>query len=369
MINTLLSPLEVNTFYREFFDKKHLRLPSKCSPPLTSEQVLAWLSFDALWTKDRLKLARNATLLDPRAYFSENGFACPRKVKSFMEKGASLVLNDVLPLSPVLQKISVVFAQSLQALVQANLYYSPPNAQGFGSHFDVHDVWVIQCEGEKIWRLYENREDRPINHPRFQSLSQAYHDTRKGSLKEEFSLTPGDQLYLPRGIYHDARTTGSPSLHVTFSITRPIGLDVISLLFDTLVEDSFFRASLPLFYEASWEERIFSRIQGCFSSESFQEKLKKRFWGSPEETFMYQVTPSLRLEEIEGDFCLCSSNAYVPVPEKYCEPLRFVLDRKHLTTHDLFTIQDLIVSEKIEKFMTDLIKMGVLIPLSQKSAV
>jgi ribosomal protein L16 Arg81 hydroxylase len=33
---------------------------------------------------------------------------------------------------------------------QTNIYLSPPNAQGFGTHFDSHDVFVLQVAGSKI---------------------------------------------------------------------------------------------------------------------------------------------------------------------------------------------------------------------------
>ena len=35
--------------------------------------------------------------------------------------------------------------------VQANAYLSPPNAAGLNPHRDLHDVIVVQLEGDKCW--------------------------------------------------------------------------------------------------------------------------------------------------------------------------------------------------------------------------
>src|SRR3546814_13609929 len=51
---------------------------------------------------------------------------------------------------------------------QANLHFSMSQRQAFGPHCDVHEVFAVHCNGEKVWNLYENREAAPVNHPSFQ---------------------------------------------------------------------------------------------------------------------------------------------------------------------------------------------------------
>ena len=31
---------------------------------------------------------------------------------------------------------------------------TPPQNQGFSNHYDVHDVFVLQIEGEKRWQIH-----------------------------------------------------------------------------------------------------------------------------------------------------------------------------------------------------------------------
>ena len=58
-------------------------------------------------------------------------------------------------------------------------------------------------------------------------------------------MEPGDLLYLPRGQYHDALADEGGAVHIAFGITYPIGMDVMSLLFERVVAEPEFRANLP----------------------------------------------------------------------------------------------------------------------------
>ena len=48
------------------------------------------------------------------------------------------------------------------ARVAANVYCSFKGVQAFQTHFDLHDVFAVQAEGEKCWRVYEARADTPV---------------------------------------------------------------------------------------------------------------------------------------------------------------------------------------------------------------
>jgi hypothetical protein len=46
--------------------------------------------------------------------------------------------------------------------VHTNLYLTPLGAQGFDPHYDTHEVFVLQIEGTKHWRLYGPGRDWPL---------------------------------------------------------------------------------------------------------------------------------------------------------------------------------------------------------------
>jgi bifunctional lysine-specific demethylase and histidyl-hydroxylase MINA len=130
-------------------------------------------------------------------------------------------------------------------MVQGNLYLSSRRRQGFAAHFDTHDVYAMHVEGTKTWHIYEGRAIDPIAHKAFKGYGQEYHDKAKGELLMDVHMEPGDLLYLPRGQYHDAIADEGGAVHIAFGITYPIGLDIVSMLFERMMYEPVFRANLP----------------------------------------------------------------------------------------------------------------------------
>jgi mannose-6-phosphate isomerase-like protein (cupin superfamily) len=94
----------------------------------------------------------------------------------------------------------------------AVLYATPPDARGFDLHHDVDDVFVFQLAGAKHWTIAEPREVWPLDNGGYEPDAI--------SSRDEFVLTPGDVLYLPRGTIHAAETRASGSAHLTVSTMR-----------------------------------------------------------------------------------------------------------------------------------------------------
>lgn len=70
-------------------------------------------------------------------------------------------------------------------------------------------------EGEKRWRLY-NRPDSETNVTA--SVTKEFKQSDLGEPIADFILKPGDTMYFPRGIVHQAISSDSGhSLHLTFS--------------------------------------------------------------------------------------------------------------------------------------------------------
>jgi lysine-specific demethylase/histidyl-hydroxylase NO66 len=89
--------------------------------------------------------------------------------------------------------------------------------QGLAPHHDDVEVFILQTEGSKQWKLYSpvGGHELPETHSYdlppdgLQPLPEPLH---------EVTLEQGDMLYFPRGIVHQACTgTGVFSTHVTFS--------------------------------------------------------------------------------------------------------------------------------------------------------
>jgi ribosomal protein L16 Arg81 hydroxylase len=166
-------------------------------------------------------------------------------VQDWVKRGASLVLNDVDSLTPGLAAISVALEEAGLGKAQANVYVSWQSHKAFPAHYDTHEVWAVQVEGEKSWNIWDGRADWPIPHPAFRAQSQAHHEQAKGRLREKVLLRPGDLLYLPRGWYHDALAEAPASVHVTYGVHAPLGMDLLTILMDRALGDAEFRKALP----------------------------------------------------------------------------------------------------------------------------
>jgi lysine-specific demethylase/histidyl-hydroxylase NO66 len=98
----------------------------------------------------------------------------------------------------------------------ANSYWTPASSQGFAPHYDDVDVFLLQLEGEKRWRLYAPPRDED---ELARISSEDYFQSELPAPTHDFVLKPGDMLYMPRGTVHQGVVidTKQHSLHITFS--------------------------------------------------------------------------------------------------------------------------------------------------------
>jgi ribosomal protein L16 Arg81 hydroxylase len=167
------------------------------------------------------------------------------KVRSWLRRGASLVLNNIDTLTPALRHLAAMLANETGGATQANLYCSWRAHPALNTHFDTHDVFALHIAGRKGWRIYQRHFEAPINHPSFKNLDRAFHDQHKGPVSQVVDMRAGDVLYMPRGFYHDAIALDRESMHLALAVVPVIGMDLITALFDSAVTDSFFRRSIP----------------------------------------------------------------------------------------------------------------------------
>ena len=105
--------------------------------------------------------------------------------------------------------------QSLGMQCGANSYLTPAGTQGFSPHYDDVDVFIVQTEGAKRWRLYA-----PTSASDVLPLESSRNFTQDelGCCVLDVWLKAGDFLYAPRGTVHQCvASEAEDSLHVTIS--------------------------------------------------------------------------------------------------------------------------------------------------------
>lgn len=249
-----IAPFDARKFRSEYFGKRPVHIQGGA----TRSGLLPWSRFNEVlaitpyWNEETLKVyfKSRAALRENYCDTAElragiNAPVNPAKVKALMGLGASLVANQLHRVCPEVAAVATMLEHEFAARAFANVYCSFQGVQAFQTHFDLHDVFAVQAEGEKTWRVYESRADTPVLPlPPGDEIEKWLTESR-GRLLFEAQMKPGDVLYLPRGQYHDALTGSRASLHVTFGVAPATGLALIKLLEAALTRESEFRAYLP----------------------------------------------------------------------------------------------------------------------------
>lgn len=189
-----------------------------------------------------LAMADARRSVDTSEFVASSGAIDRIAVARLYRRGATIILNQVQQSDIAL----AAFCRSLERVfschVQTNIYLTPPGSQGFHTHYDNHDVFVLQIEGEKSWRLYDRPVEAPYRGERFEPGRHAV-----GEPSHTFVLKAGDCAYVPRGLMHDASTPGDgASLHITCGLIVRTWADlVLEAISEICVKDPAFRRSLP----------------------------------------------------------------------------------------------------------------------------
>ncbi|WP_439574175.1 cupin domain-containing protein [Phreatobacter sp.] len=264
---------------REACAPRHLKFRSarRFAQVLSIADLDGFLNTDAAQAP-RVAMAdsgRNGSAAVPDEDFThEDGRVDPVRLFRLFDGGATLIVSQFhelhRPLAGFCRGLERVFLHP----VQANIYLTPPGAQGFRTHFDSHDVLVLQVSGEKKWRYWDH-QPVPFATNRTPWDGQAY--APDASKAKHLTLKAGDALYLPRGVLHDAAAQpgGEPSLHITVGLMEPTWGDALKAMIDQLEATTpALREAFPVWRLAEEAPRAAlaglaaERLQGLATDES-----------------------------------------------------------------------------------------------------
>lgn len=359
----ILAPLGVDRFFAEHYDRKAVHIEGgaeKFANIMSWETLTALLNMTAIWSSASLQLVLDRAVVPPAQYCRTARGRDGRellqpdaeKVMALLRSGASMVANDIDTLTPALAGFAAALEDALDAKVQANLYCSWRERQAFDSHFDTHDVYAVHIAGEKLWRLYEMRAERPIAHPRFKSFGQDWHDSSKGTVSQEVLMRPGDLLYIPRGQYHDALALSDGTIHVAFGATSVIGLELLDLLANMAVEDPAFRGNMPRSAEGeaavtSWLSDLADRLAGFARSDAAVQAMRahRAQYRYPrggialpverEQRRFRVIAPDLKVVRNKSGWMLAGRKGAAPIPPGMEGPVEWIVGRSAFSESEL----------------------------------
>ncbi|MGF1628988.1 MAG: JmjC domain-containing protein [Kiloniellaceae bacterium] len=371
LFDSLLAPLDAETFFRDYFGKQHLHVKGsaeRTAAIMTLGDLNALMSMTSVWSPQTLKLFVDRNPVPVPDYCARtlalggDGSALrpdPDLVQDWIGKGASVILNDIDALAPGVRRLANELQEATGGRSQANLYFSMAQRQAFGPHCDVHEVFAVHCHGEKVWNIYENREDTPINHPRFQ-FGDAERERRAGKVAEQARMQPGDLLYIPRGRYHDALASENGALHIAFGVTLPKPLDLLGIIWEAAVQDAALRADLPHRADgpalAKLLKQMGRKVEEILASKAAQQAavnavkawpyafksydLESRLDSAPGpepqgDGESYRVSKTVRVVQQNGRPILTDGKQHVEVPRDIATQVRFIMGRDSVTVATL----------------------------------
>ncbi len=250
-LEELLSPASTEAFFRDTWEKKPLLIARENDGHYAGllslsdvDQVIAFTrpefsdaaAFEAASPK-RPTYVRGS--LDRPGRSREEG---PRlaDLRQVFDRGTSVVIMAMQHRWPAVARLCRNLEKTFHCPVHANLYLTPAGAQGFAAHYDPHEVFVLQLEGAKTWRVYERAAVLPLP-----SQDGSFPATPLGSARE-MTLNAGDLLYLPRGHVHEAYTAQSYSLHLTVGVNVYRWADLLHHVLEHMGrQDVRLRESIP----------------------------------------------------------------------------------------------------------------------------
>jgi ribosomal protein L16 Arg81 hydroxylase len=220
----------------------------------------------------------------------------PDRLSALLAGGCSLVLDGAQRFSPSLGSLCRELEMFLRHSVNPNVYFTPADAQGFSVHYDTHDTVIIQVAGTKHWRIYNAPYELPLDD---QYFDKKLHPV--GDVQLDITVHPGDLLYIPRGVLHEARATDEVSLHVTLGLYPRRWVQV---LYETLAQAAKSELLLRKTSEPDDDTRVAEFLAGLFNSTAFAQTraaMQERFEGERLNGLDGQIEQMVYLKRLNED--------------------------------------------------------------------
>lgn len=320
----LIAPIEPAEFFAAYYERQPLLIerndPSRFASLLSIAAIDRFLATTSprhpevfLVDAARKLSAEDYTLHNADA---EGSLDLPR-VYELYRTGATISLRHLHESMPELAALCRTVEKVFSSHFQTNIYLSPPNAQGFPTHFDSHDVFVLQVAGSKIWTLNDTLIELPLHAQGFEKDKHI-----PGPATRELTIRAGDLFYCPRGLFHSARSTDEPSLHITLGLIGKTWADVLmEALSAACLASPAFRANLPAGFanpgfDAAEAKATFRSLVEQFARTAELEPVLERF----AEDFVTSRRPDLSgaLQEASGGPAIGPDTGVEPRPHLIC---------------------------------------------------
>ena len=157
----LISPVTRKQFFSDSWERRPLHIKRGNSKHFAG--LFSTKAFDAILRENNILYGKNLDVTsfseDKRETHNPVGRAYPPVVWDYYNQGCSLRMLNPQTFDARVWELCATLQELFGSMVGANMYLTPPGTQGFAPHYDDVEVFILQIEGKKRWRLYEPRNN------------------------------------------------------------------------------------------------------------------------------------------------------------------------------------------------------------------
>lgn len=221
MTDSIFKNLKAEFFFKRYFEKLPVLFDSDPQDFITLSDIEFYLTSNQS-SYPGIRLVKQGRQLKKELYthhyrykdFEFRDRIIPSKIWEYYQDQCTIVITHANDIFSKLQLKCCDFEKIFSCRITANVYISPPFSKGYGLHYDTHDVFVYQQYGIKKWSVYNS----PINSPKESQPSTLFKHLCDLESRKEMDLHKDSVLYLPRGFFHEAETSESHSIHISFGL-------------------------------------------------------------------------------------------------------------------------------------------------------
>ena len=134
----------------------HIRWPAGAFAQLfEGEEDLEQLLSDAILDDKPFELGKNVKVVLDGRKGRASGILDFEKLQEFFSMRATVVFDGVEKSWKPVRRLAKRVERWAGVRAEVNMYRTPPEARGFGAHYDFEDVFIVQVQGSKRWRVWE----------------------------------------------------------------------------------------------------------------------------------------------------------------------------------------------------------------------
>jgi ribosomal protein L16 Arg81 hydroxylase len=304
-LQELIHPVSVPEFFNTYWNKKSLYIPGS---PEKIKGLFSWKEINRIVREHRLqpsqiRLSHERKSSDDLAFLRQRQTSRGATIYfidiplfyELLREGASLVLDAVDEMSEPVTDFCTHLARDFATQLSVNAYGTWKNVPGFGTHWDDHDLFIVQIDGHKHWQLFGATRLFPLEKD---VEKNPFPDVSK--LEWEATIKPGDVIYIPRGHWHCATGVNEPTLHLTCGMNNPTGVDFLDWVVNMLRKEQIVRTDVPRFSSERQKESYANELKATIDA-FFQDNAVEnfsRYWKARNQARTYLSLPFIASEPL-----------------------------------------------------------------------